>query len=131
MGDELKTLDDGEHYCGFECWDPAKGSFALICSDGERGYVMEYIGGAIDYMMSEYPDPHDEVQGIKAGVWIATIWVRTYRDYWGEYDEEIEIADLRPLTKEEWELLQGGDQVLDDTGWLLCEREAGKENVDD
>jgi hypothetical protein len=121
-GPQLKPFD-GPHLCGFECWDPTKGSLVLVCSDGKRAYVIEYIGGAIDYVMSEYPDPYDEFEGIDAGVWVAKVSVQGHRDYWGEYDEEVSVDELRALTGEEWELLQGGDTVLDDTGWRLCEGE--------
>lgn len=49
---------------------------------------------------------------IQDGVYTWSGEIQGYRDYWGEYDEELERSELRPTTKEEWEAL-----TLDETVW--------------
>lgn len=126
-GDKLVASD--RHLCGFECWNPKKPSLLLLCSDGEKSHVIEHIGLMADYIMSEYPDPHLELEGIEAGIWVVTIRVIEHRDYYGEYDEEVSVEELRKLTEEEWELLQGNDVVLDDTDYYVCEECKAKNDM--
>lgn len=111
------TTDD-KHYCSYDCQNGSKDSLALIASDGERAYIINYVGMHLDYWICE-GGANDFFEGVEAGVWFWKGRIKSSRDYFGEYDEELE-GDFRKLTEEEWELLQGGDDLWDADEWNIC-----------
>lgn len=114
---ELKKLTSGPHECDYSC-HMNKPSIALIASDGKRSVIMDSVGGYIDYWMSE-ACVYDEFDGLEAGVWLWEGTIVGSTDYWGEYDEEL-AGEFRKLTKEDWDLLQGGDVLWDSSEWETC-----------
>lgn len=100
------------------CWDPAKGNKALIASDGERSLILEQVGGHLDYWFSESGD-QEGLDGYPPGVWVWEGTLNSWRDYWGEYDEELS-GDIRKLTDEEWELLRDGEVLFPVEEFMRC-----------
>ena len=70
---KIKTNDDliqvrpaaGEHYCDYRCWDWSLDSVALIATKNDRTTILEYAGGALDYMLGEWgsDETHEWFEG--------------------------------------------------------------------
>lgn len=124
---KFTEIKSGPHICDFTCYS-AKPSLAIVASDGRRAVILDFVGGALDYWISEGGDKKS-FDGVGAGVWIWEGTVVGTRDYWGEYDERLE-GDFRELTDEEWGLLQDDDVLWDAAEWEACpalQRDRGQE----
>lgn len=130
MGDSYKLMDlkMAPESTQFEIWAPKykdkrPPDRVVIASDGNNALVIAYIGPALDYWMDHIGDLEAFV--LDPGVWIAHADVRDWKDDWtGEYDCELELTNERPLTPQEWEMLQESPEEgpWAEKDWLLNPR---------
>lgn len=68
------------------------------------------------------------------GVYTWSGEVQGHRDYWGEYDEELQCSEFRPVTKEEWEAFTRDEIVWDfeqERAYLNYEWEQERKHIDE
>ena len=99
-------------------YDWSKGSKAVVASDGQHAIVLEYVGGPLNYWLCETGRlaPFD---GLEAGLWVWEGGIASWRDYAGDYDEELD-GTFRRLTVEEIDALRQDAWLWDDRDYLLC-----------
>lgn len=96
-------------------------SVVLFATDGRgAAVIIDHQGPDIAYLLDvdERAFVQDELQDWAfPGLWIWEGRVRGYRDYWGEYDENIE-SEIRPLTEDEARAVRENDIVWDGALWI-------------
>jgi hypothetical protein len=84
---------------------PLVPSLAIIVVVHGVTHLLYHHGDALEYWVEGYGAQETGAtigEGAPDGVHVWTGYVKGWRDYWGEYDEELVERTMRPITKEEW-----------------------------
>ena len=106
-------------------WDFDKPSRAVVANNCGDGSVLWYVGGHLDFEISEgvgnaLGDLGLDDAPLGISIWVGKINFTEYRTHEGDYDCDAEtVGEFRNPTPEEWDAIKARHNPWNERDWML------------